>query len=95
MVRGGAEERDGSLARVRVGAVAVMERQVGGDDIVPKFESKDGNRSGGNSLLLRSGRTLQVVHYQSRAITQSIGGGLRGEVIREGSSEQYAILGEK
>jgi hypothetical protein len=72
-----------------------MERQVGGDDVVPKFESKDGNRSGGNSLLLRGRRTLQVVHYQSRAIPQSIGGGLRGEVIREGSSEQDTILWEK
>lgn len=96
MVFRSTEEWDGSLAGVRVGVEAIMELQVYRDDIVPEFESKDCNRSGGSSLLLRSRRLIQVVHHQNWAIPESVGGCFRDEeVIREGSSEQDAVLWEK
>ena len=64
MVRWSAEERDGDLVGAGVGVEVVMEGHVSGTDVVvPKFESKDGNRRGGNSLLLRCRQLIQVVHH--------------------------------
>lgn len=95
MVCRSAEEGNGHLAGVRVGAVAAMKRKVSSGDVIPEFDGKDGHRNGGSSLLLRGRRLIQVVHHQSWAISESVGGCFRDKFICGGSSKQDAILWEK